>query len=302
MSLPVQPAFPDGLISPTESAASGIPTSLGSLLFNAIDEFETTYILSSLEGWDGTAEADLELTKRPRAFGSIASEATDSHRVLVLTGIIEVNSPGDLAPAIARLNAAASLQKTVLGVNESGLVRHMIVQRQDKVIVTKINQWQAEFSIQLVAEDPRKFGNLVTFETGLPASSGGLTYPVTYPVTYSGTTTSGLLTIDNQGDADAPVWFKIEGIVPAGGWSVAHADQGKRLAFASTLALATTEEFITIDMDQREVLAQGQSARSGWIAQRGWFSLSPGINEIAFTSVNFNSTAKMTVYTMSAWS
>jgi hypothetical protein len=301
MSLPVQPTFPAGLISPTESAASGIPVSLGSLLFNAVDDYGTFWTLSELDGWDGTAEADLDIIKRPRAFGSLASDATESHRILVAKGTIEVNTPGDLAPAIARLNAAASLTQTVLGVNEAGLIRHMAVQRQDKVIVTKINQFQAEFSLQLLAEDPRKFGDVVIAQTNLPASSGGVIYPVTYPITYTGVTTSGSIFLNNTGDTEAPAWFKVEGVIPAGGWSVTNATQGKRLAFASTLSL-TAEEFITIDMDQREVLAQGQSARSGWIAQRGWFSLSPGLNEIAFTAVNFDPTAKLTIYTMSAWS
>lgn len=301
MGLPEQPAFPTGLISPSSSQASGNLVSLGSLLFNAVDEYETEWTLSDLRNWDGTAEADFEIVKRPRAFGSLTSDSTDQHRVLEAYGSITVPTPEALQPAMSRLNLAASLNETVLGVNEAGLIRHMIVKRQDKVIWTRINQYQADFSFQLIAEDPRKFGDLVTYETGLPASSGGLTYPVTYPVTYEGNTSSGLLTIVNDGDTEAPVWFKVEGVVPAGGWAVANGTQGKRVSFISTLSLLD-DEFITIDMDRREVLAQGQSPRSGWIGQRGWFTLSPGANEIAFTAVNFDPTAQMTVYTMSAWS
>ena len=303
MGLPVQPSLPAGLSSPAMSAASGNLVSLGSLLFNTTeaDEFGTVWTLSDLKNWDGTAEADVEFVKRPRAFGSLASEATEKHRVLELTGSFDVNDPSELQSAISRLNAAASLEKTVLGVNEAGLVRHMTVQREDKVIVERINTTQAEFSLQVVAEDPRKYGDLITSWTGLPASSGGLVYPITYPVTYSGVTTSGVIAINNTGDTEAPVWLKVEGSVPTGGWLVSNSTQGKTLSFSTTYALAS-DEFVTIDMDEREVLAQGQSARSGLITQRGWFSLDPGLNEIAFTATNYDPTAKLTVYTMSAWS
>jgi hypothetical protein len=301
MSLPVQPTFPAGLTAPSRSAASGIPTSLGSLLFNATDEFGTTWILDDLKNWDGTAAAEVTFTKKPRAYGALASESSDKERVLEGTGIIEVSSPSQMQAAIARLNAACSLEQTTLAVNESGLIRHMTVQRQDKVFVNRINQFQAEFSFQVAAEDPRKFGNLVTLTTALPSSSGGLAHPVTYPITYTGVRTSGTIIVRNNGDAQAPVWFKASGVLPAGGWSIVHADQEKILTFATSLSLAA-DEFVTIDMDDREILAQGQSARNGWVTQRGWFDLDPGDNEIAFTAQNYDPSARLTAYTMSAWS
>jgi phage-related protein len=73
------------------------------------------------------------------------------------------------------------------------------------------------------------------------------------------------------------------------------------LTFATSLALAAGE-FVTVDMDRREVLAQGQSARSGYVTSRGWFSLDPGVNEIAFSAANYSSTALLTVATKPAWS
>jgi hypothetical protein len=301
MGLPVQPTFPAGLISPSASQASGIPTSLGSLLFNAVDSSGVAWVLYDLDGWDGTAEAELSFIKRPRAYGALASAATDRQRVMVAKGMVEVPAANQLQAAMQQLNAAASLDETILGVNESGLIRHMTVQRQDKVIWTRINATQAEFNFQIVAEDPRKYGNLVTLSTGLPSVSGGRTYPATYPITYTGTMTSGIIQVNNAGDAVAPVWFKAEGVIPAGGWSISHAGKKKNLTFATSLALGA-DEFVTIDMDSREIRAQGQSARSGWVTQRGWFDLDPGTNEIAFSAVNFDPTAKLTAYTMSAWS
>lgn len=301
MSLPVQPTFPAGLSSPS-AMTSGIPTSLGSLLFNGDpDANGVSYTLSDLKGWDGTAEAAVEFSKKPRAYGANASDSSDRQRVMEGVGLIEVAEPRDLQAAIANLNAACSLEETVLGVNELGLIRHMTVQRQDKVIINRINPYQAEFSFQLAAEDPRKYGDLVVLSTGLPSTSGGRTYPMTYPVTYTGVSTSGIIQIINDGDAPAPVWFMAEGVIPLGGWAISHAGKKRNLTFATSLALGAGE-FVTIDMTDREILAQGQSARSGWVTQRGWFDLDPGLNEIAFSALNYDSTAKLTAYTMSAWS
>jgi hypothetical protein len=55
-------------------------------------------------------------------------------------------------------------------------------------------------------------------------------------------------------------------------------------------------------MDRREVLAQGQAPRSGYVTSRGWFSLDPGVNEIAFSSVNYSETANLSVSTKPSWS
>jgi uncharacterized membrane protein len=81
---------------------------------------------------------------------------------------------------------------------------------------------------------------------------------------------------------------------------VTHIGKQASLTFSSSLALASGE-FVTVDMGRREVLAQGQSARNGWVTNRGWFDLDPGDNEIAFSAVNYDPGALLTVTTMSAW-
>jgi phage-related protein len=61
-------------------------------------------------------------------------------------------------------------------------------------------------------------------------------------------------------------------------------------------------EFVTVDMEAREVLAQGQSARAGYVTSRGWFTLDPGVNTIAFSAANYSPTAQLTLTTRPSWS
>lgn len=159
----------------------------------------------------------------------------------------------------------------------------------------------ADFSIQIVAKDPLKYGDLITATTLLPSSSGGLIRPSTWPRTWTGVSNSGQVVLNNTGNAPAPVWLRIDGPIPAGGWSVTHIRKQQTLTFATSLALAAGE-FVTVDMEAREVLAQGQAPRSGYVTGRGWFSLDPGENTIAFSAQNYSATAQLTVTTKPAWS
>jgi hypothetical protein len=219
---------------------------------------------------------------------------------MVLPGMIIAPTPEALNASINDLNAAVTLAPFQLSVNESGTVRTMMAQRGGEVLTPKRTNLIADFNIQIEAKDPRKYGDLFTATTLLPFSTGGRTYPAPYPITYTGVSNTGIVRVNNAGNEQAPVWLRIDGPIPAGGWTVTHVGKKKSLAFASSLALAAGE-FVTVDMDRKEVLAQGQSPRAGYVTSRGWFSLDPGPNDIAFSAANYSSTAQLTVTTRPAW-
>lgn len=257
--------------------------------------------LTTFDGWDGSPSPTLSLTQRARGHGATSSESFLRPRIMTLGGLIHGADTAALEDAFDRLNAAVSLEPFEILVAESGRVRTAVVQRQGEVIPTWHSDKLAGYSILISAEDPLKYGDLVTASTLLPSSSGGLTYPVTYPVTYTGVSNSGVIRIRNEGNAQAPVWLRIDGPIPAGGWTVTHLGKSRSLRFASSLALGVGE-FVTVDMEAREILAQGQAPRSGYVTSRGWFTLDPGDNDIAFSAANHSPTAQLTVTTRPAWS
>jgi hypothetical protein len=220
---------------------------------------------------------------------------------MTIEGLILAPVAGMLSAASDLLSMAVSLGQFQMIVSEQGRVRNVMAQRQDDVQFTYLSDLVARYSIQVVAKDPRKFGDLVTASTRLPFSEGGLTFPITFPTIFTGVTGTGKVTINNPGNTQAPVWLRIDGPLPAGGWTVSHQGKGQSLTFATALALGSGE-FVTVDMDRREVLAQGQAPRSGYVTSRGWFSLDPGDNVIAFSAANYSSTASLTVTTKPSWS
>lgn len=300
MPYPSPTTYPSGLLYPGLTDGATPRIAVGDLVMNTTDSFGVQWVLSDLAGW-GSPGSTAQATQRASGDGATMSQAFLKPRVLVGTGSILTEDPLLLTSAIDRLIAAVKLSPFQFTVAEPGLTRSVSVQRQDDVLPKKLNAYQADFSFQVIAKDPRKFGDLITVSTRLPSSSGGLVFPVTFPVTFTGVSATGKLTINNPGNTQAPVWLRIDGPIPAGGWAVTHVGKKQSLTFSTALALGAGE-FVTVDMDRREVLAQGQAPRSGYVTSRGWFSLDPGDNEIAFTAQNYSSTALLTVTTKPSWS
>lgn len=264
------------------------------------DGYGVRWKLTRFEGW-GSPAPTLELTQRARAHGATASESFLTARTIELGGTVHAPSLAALDDAFDRLSTAAALGEFDLVVSEAGRVRHCRARRAGEVIPKYHTDVLGEYSIILAAKDPRKYGEQQSVSTVLPSTTGGRTYPITYPTTYTGVTNSGIIQATNEGNEQAPVWLRVDGPIPAGGWSVTHLGSRRQLVFATSLALAAGE-FVTVDMERREVLAQGQSARNGWVTSRGWFGLDPGVNEIAFSAADYDPGALLTLSTMSAWS
>ena len=300
--------YPSPVLYPSPSLYPGFDTgssgrliSLGDLVLGYRDPRGVKWSVNTFDGWDGSPASTAQFSQRARGHGSTTTEGFLASRFLTVSGHITAPSLALLDESRDMLNAAVSLELTPLLVSESRQVRNTLVKRQGEVVVTPITDKVASYSLLLAAPDPRKYGDLVSASTQLPSSSGGLVRPSTWPRTWTGVSNTGVIRINNPGNTYAPVWLRVDGPLPAGGWAVTHVRKKQSLNFATALALESGE-FVTVDMDRREVLAQGQSARSGYVTSRGWFSLDPGDNDIAFSSLNYSPTATLTVATKPAWS
>lgn len=231
------------------------------LVLGETDAFGVRWSLTTFDGWDGSPNPTLDLEQRGRGHGATDSESFMTARVLTMGGLIHGADRAALEAAFDRLNAAVQLEPFEVLVAEHGRVRNIMVRRQGAVIPTWHSDKLAEYSVLVAAKDPRKFGDLASYNTVLPFSSGGLEFPITFPVTWTGVSGTGTITINNPGNTDAPVWLRINGPLPAGGHSVTHQGKKRTLTFGTTLALAAGE-FLTVDMDRREVFAQGQDRKS----------------------------------------
>lgn len=242
-------------------------------------------------GW-GEPATTLNPVQRVRARGAWAGDAFTTGRTLTITGTIMAPSPAALNDAINSLINAVTAAPFTLTVTESGSPLTSVVRRQGETLIQKVSNLFANYSIQVFAVDPRKFGTPLTGSTHLPASTGGITYPHSWPETWTATTVSGQVALTNPGNTTGSVVLRIDG--PATGPSIAHSGTGTAITFSSSLVLGTGE-WLTINMDTHQALANDQANRAQYITSAGWSGFDPGANVWSFSASAYNSASLLTV-------
>lgn len=257
----------------------------------------------NIDGWWGSPAPTMDTKQKPRAHGVWVGDSWLPGRSISIRGWVEADTRDQVADALDRLNAACSLSDTTLTVSDSGQSRSAVVRRGGEFLPTWVHPTLAKWSIQLFAADPRKLGVEMSTSTANPSTSGGLTIPFTIPFTIDAQVVSGQVALTNPGTIDGPVWLRIDGPEspsdpPLVAPRITHVNSGRSLVFASSLEIANGE-YVTVDMQRREVLAQGQASRGGSVTDRGWSTFEPGSNQWAFTSTS--GTGLLTVMTRPAW-
>lgn len=270
---------------------------IGGLVLTGQEASGVSWVTQSFTGW-GAVGGTLSPQQKVRAPGAWAGVSYETARTLTFAGTTYAPTAALAADAIDRLNAAITLASTPLSVVESGFTRFVNVQRDGQVIITWITALAFTWSVQVVAIDPRKFAAPVSGSTFLPSSSGGMTWPETWPETWTATTVSGQVSLTNPGNTTGTVILRIDG--PATGPSITHAGTAAAITFSSSLVLGAGE-WLTINMDTHQVLANDQSNRAQYITSAGWSGFDPGVNVWSLAAAVFNAGTKLTVTATGAW-
>jgi hypothetical protein len=267
---------------------------LGSHLFDNHDS--VTYGQRALLGWDGAAGSSLSLTQRTASGGAWrSSNPQRTSRVYVASGMFMAPDEATAQAEVDSINAACTLAETTLQVTDSaGTWWARVSVSSDPTWTPNPSSLIKTFSLQLSAADWRKLADPLENETGLPTYTGGLTFPHTFPEVYASTRTGGTISLTNLGNETGPVVARIDG--PCTAPVITHTQTGLQVAFSSDAVLAA-DEFLTVDMENKLVLAGGTSPRSGWVIDRGWSGFVPGLNTWTF-GADLASLAQLTI---TAW-
>lgn len=273
--------------------------SIGSLLLHGTDEHGVRWSVDRREfrGWDATGST-IRVERRTRAHGGWAGEAYRVPRHITIGGLIKAPTEEALWAARDRLDAACTLEETIITVHEPGRDRWVRARREAESLITLHSPTLAHYSVQFVCPDPRRFGAELTTATRLPSTTGGLTIPVTVPFSIPAVTVSGQVSLTNRGNVAGPVVLRIDG--PVVGPVVTHVSSGRSLVFASSLSLAAGQ-FVLVDMERRTVLENGQASRNGWVTERGWSQFQPGVNVWSFTAAEHDPGSLLTIMATEAW-
>lgn len=278
----------------------GLQATLGSLRFGAVDSAGVAWYLQGLEGWD-SPEIRAEIQDREGDHGSWFSPVYLGARPITLTGTVDAPDRATLQDAMDRLFAAVSLSDATLTVWEN-TPKQATVRRSGKVLAQYVTDSTATWSVLVTAADPRRYSTtLQTGTTGLPSTTGGLTFPITYPITYSATTVSGQIIASNLGTMETRPVLTLAGPVVAPSVNALYPDGSVRqLIYSQDLA---SGDVLVVDTDAHTVtLNGGVSRRRFMTVPSGWPTIPAGSNvNYQFQSGTYSSSAMLTVTWRSAW-
>lgn len=155
------------------------------------------------------------------------------------------------------------------------------------------------FSLGLTSLSPHLYGwDPVSGVSGLPSSSGGLTFPYHFEEggisssswMWSEELVSGNVALSNVGTAPSPVMIRING--PVVNPQVSHVGSGHIMSFNMSLGMG---HYVTINGVTHEILVDGTDPARGRVIRREWSQAEPGMNVWGFNASEYSTSARMTV-------
>lgn len=271
-----------------------------------IDEFvfpEFTkwgWFFNDIERWDDQTDNKVGASERPRGHGANRRKRAfrsslaftlhvgfiGSDRVDLEEAQLQLTALGAEGPVTVRKHSGAgtfSRQATVEHIGQPS---------------TRGRRRMAGIAIDMIAEDPRKYG-LPQFDSAeLPTPGTGMVYPITYPLDWGQPGSGGRITLTNAGTAPAAPVFHV-----AGGLSsvtITEAGSGKRLILSREIPVGSTVKF---DGRRRRVTLDGVTdISSNFLTRREWPLIAPGHSStFLFSGTATGGVPSLTGELQSAW-
>lgn len=271
---------------------------------NATDDYGVDWIVTSEEGWSSATDAQAAIENRPDDDGGDDAPTYESPRVITLTGVAIAPNWYEQNSAKDRLNPVAYRSRGLypLTVTENHLTRMAMVRRSGAQKIADRPGNAFDWSISLVAPDPRKWSaDETTATVTMPnvVVPSGRTYPRTYPLTYPrGGQNSTSVTATNVGNRDSSVVAIFSGGVNQPG--IVNADTGAVVQFDVSL---TPGDLFEVDLGARTAVVNGTASRRGaLLTGSSWFPLPPGDTALRMIgNPNGLGAPSMSVRYRSAW-
>jgi hypothetical protein len=264
---------------------------------NTIDADGVEWWVTKEDGWSGGPGVRLELSDRPQRDGSFDAPSFRSARVITLEGT--AIAPDEWVRERAKDRLAALLADgsglTPLVVAERTVRRTALVRLSSAIKIVDTTPVSFDWSVQVTAPDPLRYGELHDAPCGLPRPGRGIVFPVLFPVRF-GEPSDGRLVLTNRGTATAwPLWT-ITG--PCVRPMIRNTATGERLEF--TLSLVEGDK-LTADTAARTVIYNQASRRSALVPGSRWFGLKPGATTVTFGAFDETASATLTASWRDAW-
>lgn len=245
------------------------------------------------DNWYGVDGIDTAMTKRPGAPGAFAPEQTfPDELVISIEGKVLGTPFGRTAVEGMQqredLTALYNDGRPILAIVEDEL---RTTQREVMVASVKL-PWSAHpdfnYSIDLTAADPRRYGDVVIVDTGLAVPGTGLVLPgdeaqglgLMLPsdeaqglgLDFGEVSINGTVTVTNDGNTETISTYTVSGGTMADGFVVVNVVTGERLTYIGAVDEGAT---VTLDSGTRAAFINGTTPGGRWLSSPEWWSIPP---------------------------
>lgn len=268
----------------------------------------TNQVVTDIKGWTSPAPVRRVKTDRLWAHGSFGERGWRDERLVTLSGHIECGSRSEAAQLTDQL--AATLADGTAGtftVNDTDLgTRYATVYLTGTPAVDWDSGIEIDFTVDMIANDPRKYGPASPTSTPVSNPGGGLgldlfTQNTPGILDFGANGSPGTATVTNQGTADAAPVHVVTGYAP--GFTITETTTGARLIYTATVPAGHT---LTLSAFDGSVMLDGNTDRSTYLSRREWANVpgsatGPTSRTFLFESPGADSNAKLTTTLGSAW-
>lgn len=237
-----------------DSAGSGVVIPL-----NVVDDFGVDWRMAKLEGWD-SPDLDEGADSKSGQDGLWDVENFYGGRTLTIEGVYTAPTYAEREAAAYRLVQAVPRNRLVTFRLDETTPKRVSARRSGRLMVRPLTDVIAEYSISMLAPDPRKYGvtPVVAPTISVSTDTGGLAPPWTPPVLLPEIPIGPSQTIViNAGIYESPPQITIRG--PGTNVSIYNYATERQLAFDLTLGAS---DFLVVDCAAGSVLLNGTAPRA----------------------------------------
>lgn len=238
--------------------------------FGVVDSNGTWWLINTWSGMDG-APVEGQVVQRAGDHGGWATPQYYTPRPITLVVHATAVSRAQRDVARAFLQQAIPVSDLALLTWNDPIALQMQVRRSGPIVETYMTLADVEFSIPLIAPDPRKYGAVLQSQTAVQGTpSPGLAPPLTPPLAFPAGSPPLSVTVVNNGSFETRPAITIGGPISTPG--VVNQTTGQVVSFSS-LTLNSTDVLV-VDLLNKQGLLNGvyrtaDISSSWWVAPPG---------------------------------
>lgn len=295
-AVPADTGYWTGSIAYTPPAGSTTQYSPVTIPFGSVDSNGIAWILKQVTGWDSPDVQGAGVIPRSGDHGAWASTQYYAARMITLTVLASAASQSLRDTARAVLQQACPVSDLALFTYSEPIPKQAQVRRSGRIAETYPTLADVEFTIGLVAPDPRKYGTQVLTARVNPAPStgGGFPVPLRVPFSLGPLTPGGQVTLTNTGTFETRPLVTFAG--PVTSPALINLTTGQTVSWTGLVVPAGKS--LVADFNARQSFVGG-AYRPADLAS-SWWVLPPGQSVIAVAGQN-DAGASVSISWSPAW-